>query len=147
MPRPNPLLTPDFERKKPRLVVSKNGLTPKQARFVSEYVANGNNGTQAAIAAGYSKNTAFVIASENLRKPKIVQEKDRLMSKLADEVGLTASYVMKRLKDCTNLDESEKGQTVLKALELAGKHHGLFTEKTELTVKTHEDWLDDIKDE
>ncbi len=46
-------------------------LTPKQARFVAEY-AKDHNGTQAAIRAGYSENTAYAIASENLRKPEIV---------------------------------------------------------------------------
>ena len=48
-------------------------LTGKQARFVTEYV-NCLNGTQAAIAAGYSAKTARVIASENLGKPSIRAE-------------------------------------------------------------------------
>lgn len=146
MPRPNPLEIPG-KRKKIRIDVKKEGLTGKQQAFIREYVSNGNNGTQAAIAAGYSKNCARQIAAENLAKPYIAQEKDRLMSKIADEAGCTKEFVMKRLKDCASLSEDEKGQTVLKALELIGKHHGLFTEKTELTVKSHEDWLDDIKDE
>ena len=51
--------------------MAKNKLTPKQAKFVKEYKANGGNGTQAAIKAGYSENTADVIAVENLRKPNI----------------------------------------------------------------------------
>lgn len=33
-------------------------LNPRQARFVEEYIANGGNGTQAAIKAGYSARTA-----------------------------------------------------------------------------------------
>ena len=41
-------------------------LTPKQKAFVREYKKNGGNGTQAAIKAGYSENTADVIATENL---------------------------------------------------------------------------------
>jgi phage terminase small subunit len=48
-------------------------LTAKQARFVAEYVRC-PNGTQAAIAAGYSQRTARAIASENLRKPSIREE-------------------------------------------------------------------------
>lgn len=48
-------------------------LTAKQRRFVTEYVKC-LNGTQAAIAAGYSPKTARVIASENLRKPSIQAE-------------------------------------------------------------------------
>lgn len=147
MPRPNPLLVPDEKPKKPRLVVNKKGLTPKQALFIKAYVSNGHNGARAAITAGYSKKTAKEMACENLTKPHIVQEKDRLMSKLADSVGLSAEYVLKKLKDITQLNPEENGNTVMKAIELAGKHHSLFTEKSEVTVKGHEDWLQDIKDE
>lgn len=46
-------------------------LNDKQQRFCEEYLANGNNATQAAIAAGYSENTAAEMGYENLRKPHI----------------------------------------------------------------------------
>ena len=45
-------------------------LTPKKRLFVAEYLKD-LNATQAAIRAGYSKKTAYIIAHENLRKPKI----------------------------------------------------------------------------
>jgi phage terminase small subunit len=47
-----------------------NGLLPKQATFVAEYLISGN-ATQAAMAAGYSPKTAYKIGAENLKKPKI----------------------------------------------------------------------------
>ncbi len=47
-------------------------LEPRQRKFVMEYLKD-FNGTQAAIRAGYSKKTAFVIASENLIKPNIAE--------------------------------------------------------------------------
>lgn len=47
-------------------------LTPKQQRFVDEYLTD-LNATQAAIRAGYSKKTAKVIACENLTKPYIAE--------------------------------------------------------------------------
>lgn len=46
------------------------GLTPKQQRFVDEYLVD-LNGTQAAIRAGYSPATARQMAAENLSKPYI----------------------------------------------------------------------------
>ena len=46
-------------------------LKPKQRAFADEYIRNGGNVTQAAIAAGYSKKTAAYIGSENLKKPHI----------------------------------------------------------------------------
>ena len=47
-------------------------LTPKQRRFVDEYLID-LNATQAAIRAGYKKNTARQIGSENLSKPAIAK--------------------------------------------------------------------------
>ena len=46
------------------------GLTPKQQRFVEEYLVD-LNGAQAAIRAGYSPDTARQMATENLSKPYI----------------------------------------------------------------------------
>ena len=45
-------------------------LTAKQQRFCDEYLID-LNATQAAIRAGYSKQTAGVIGVENLKKPNI----------------------------------------------------------------------------
>lgn len=53
-------------------------LTFKQRAFVDEYVKD-FNGTQAAIRAGYSEKTARFIASENLTKPNIKEEIDKLI--------------------------------------------------------------------
>lgn len=123
------------------------GLTSKQARFVIGYVANGNNGTKAALYAGYSEKTAYHTAYENLSKPQIVQAKDKIMSAIAESIGLTPEKVLGKVQLCMALDEERHGSTVLKACELAGKHLKLFTDKTEteVTVKSHEDWLDEIK--
>ena len=55
------------------------GLTLRQKKFVKFYVESGN-GTEAAIKAGYSENCASVIASENLKKPKVeraIKEEER----------------------------------------------------------------------
>lgn len=50
-----------------------NGGSPKQNLFVKKYLENGQNGTQAALAAYDTKDpvTASVIASENLDKPNV----------------------------------------------------------------------------
>ena len=45
-------------------------LTPKQQRFVDEYLID-LNATQAAIRAGYSRNSARQMGAENLTKPVI----------------------------------------------------------------------------
>ncbi len=64
-------------------------LTDKQRAFVLEYVKDWN-GTQAAIRAGYSEDSASEIAYENLRKPQIRQLIDRHF----EDMGLTADRIL-----------------------------------------------------
>ena len=64
-----------------------NGLLPKQAKFVAEYLISGN-ATQAAIHAGYSPKTAHVIGQENLKKPVIaslLSQKQTVIAARQDE--------------------------------------------------------------
>lgn len=68
-------------------------LTDKQAKFCIEYLID-LNGTQAAIRAGYSENTAASIANENLRKPEIVAELNRLRGEIAAKTGITPERIM-----------------------------------------------------
>ena len=55
---------------------SNTDLTWKQKAFIDEYMKD-YNGTQAAIRAGYSENSAKEIAYENLTKPHIKEELKR----------------------------------------------------------------------
>jgi len=59
-----------------------DGLLPKQAKFVAEYLISGN-ATQAALAAGYSPKTAYKIGAENLRKPQIASLLEVKQSEIA----------------------------------------------------------------
>lgn len=64
-----------------------DGLLPKQAAFVAEYLIDGN-ATQAAIRAGYSPKTAHVIGQENLKKPAIaslLSQKQSVIAARQDE--------------------------------------------------------------
>ncbi len=79
----------------------KNKLSHKQERFCKEYVANGHNGTQAAISAGYSKKTAKVIAMENLTKPNINEFIEKLEAPVLKKLGLDENWVLTKLKTFT----------------------------------------------
>ncbi len=63
-------------------------LTPKQARFVQEYLID-LNATQAAIRAGYSEKTARQVASENLSKPYIAKAIEAKQTELSERTGFT----------------------------------------------------------
>lgn len=71
-------------------------LTPKQQQFVREYLID-FNATQAAIRAGYSPKTAQVIGAENLKKPMVAAEIQRLGQKTAQKLDITRESIMQEL--------------------------------------------------
>ena len=71
-------------------------LTPKQERFISEYLVD-LNAAQAAIRAGYSRNSARQIGVENLSKPVIAAAVAKAKRERAEATKIDAEYVLKRL--------------------------------------------------
>lgn len=66
-------------------------LTGKQKLFADYYVGEAHcNGTRAAKLAGYSEKTAYSIASENLRKPEVLE----YIEKRLDEIAMTTKEVL-----------------------------------------------------
>ena len=81
-------------------------LTPKQIRFVDEYMVD-FNATQAAIRAGYKAKTAHVIGAENLRKPKIAEEIARRQKDLQKRTEISQDRVVKELARIAFADASD----------------------------------------
>ncbi len=127
-------------------------LTPKQARFLDEYLID-LNATQSAIRAGYSEKTARSIGQENLTKPDIQEELRKRIKLLSEETGITVKYIINRLQEVSErclqrkpvmvFDKEEKCMKQLvneddqgvwtfnasganRSLELLGKHLGIF---------------------
>lgn len=99
-------------------------LTPKQAAFVHEYLVD-LNATQAAIRAGYSKKTANRIATENLSKP-VIQEALREAREAREKRSMiTVEWVLAQIASIAQ-DEEAQQRDRLKALELLGKHLGMW---------------------
>ena len=131
-------------------------LTPKQQRFVEEYLID-LNATQAAIRAGYSERTAKSIGQENLTKPDIQKAIQEAQNKLTERTEITQDYVLTNIKKVIErcmqqeavqardgsplLVEGPEGDLAclfefketgaLKGLELLGKHLGMFKDKVE----------------
>lgn len=84
----------------------KKKLTYKQNEFVKEYLINGNNGTQAAIKAGYPENSARQIADQNLSKLYIKEEievRQKQITKVAEKkFTFTVEQRLKMLGDVYN---------------------------------------------
>lgn len=74
----------------------KPALTPRQARFVEEYIKD-LNGTQAAIRAGYSPTSAAESASEFLSSSKIAGAVERAKATRSARVNVTQDEVLSEI--------------------------------------------------
>ena len=121
-------------------------LTPKQERFVEEYLID-LNATQAAIRAGYSAKTASRSGPELLGKTCVSEAIQAQRAKLSERTMRTAADVMAdigrvRASAMQTVIDPQSGAEVMisykdaiKALELEGKHLGAFVDRVELTGK------------
>lgn len=112
-----------------------DGLTARQRAFVLEYLKD-NNLTQAAIRAGYSEKSASHQGSVLYANPKVAKAIRKLEEKHAENCGITREFVLnglvKNYEMATN-PETLNGAVANKALELMGKHLGLWVERTEVS--------------
>lgn len=84
-------------------------LTSKQQAFCEEYLVD-LNATQAAIRAGYSEKTAKEIGFENLTKPHIAEEVQRLMSERSKRTEVTGDRIILELASMAFYDPAELGE-------------------------------------
>lgn len=94
-------------------------LTPKQIRFVDEYLVD-FNATQAAIRAGYKAKTAHVIGAENLRKPKIAEEIARRQKDLQKRTEISQDRVVKELARIAFADVTDYAYVMQAIIERDG---------------------------
>lgn len=110
-------------------------LTPKQQRFVEEYLID-LNATQAAIRSGYSEKTAKEIGSENLTKPNITKAIEEAQEKLSNKAQVTVEMVVQGLlNEAKDLSEGSTQSARVSAWAHLGKHLGMFKDKIEHTGK------------
>ena len=119
-------------------------LTAKQSAFVDEFLVE-LNGTQAAIRAGYGAKSAKVTASQNLTKPNLVAALQDAMAERAKKLKVKQEWVLEKLVEnveramqVTEVLDREgeptgvfvyQGAVANKALELIGRHLGMFSDK------------------
>ena len=130
-------------------------LTPKQQRFVDEYLID-LNATQAAIRAGYKADNADVTGPRLLGNVGVAAAIKARQQVRAEASELNEQWVIDRLRENVErsmvavpvmvFDHDKKqmvesgewtyqGNVANKALELIGKHRGMFAERRELTGK------------
>ncbi|KCB33767.1 terminase small subunit [Bordetella hinzii CA90 BAL1384] len=121
-----------------------NKLTPKQARFVEEFLVD-LNATQAAIRAGYSEKTAYSIGNENLSKPEIAEAIQAAQAERAKRTEITQDMVLRELAKIGFSDIRKIvrwGKTELRVTD-AGDDEGEVTEAYHGLALVSADEIDD----
>lgn len=134
-------------------------LNAKQERFCVEYIQD-YNGTQAAVRAGYSEKSAHTQASRMLKNDEVLARVRELQREQVERLAVSADYVVLKLMEtrerCMDpipvLDQegNETGEYTfdskgaLKALELLGRHLGMFNDRLRLDAKLDTGKLDSI---
>ncbi len=143
-------------------------MTEKQKRFCLEYLVD-CNATQAAIRAGYSKNTANEQASRLLAKNNIRNYVQEELKKMESETIASAEEVIKYLTSvlrgetqaevvvvegegegvstARNIQKAPDEKEKLKAAELLGKRYGLFKDNVSLNGGVSITIVDDLGDD
>ncbi len=106
-------------------------MTPKQERFVQEYLIDAN-ATQAAIRSGYSEKTAYSAGQRLLKHVEVVAALAKAQAARVERVEITQDYVLNRLKiEAEREGEGSSHAARVSALEKLGKTLAMFTDKTE----------------
>jgi hypothetical protein len=107
-------------------------LTPRQQRFVEEYLAD-LNATQAYKRAGFTAkndNVAAASASALLRKSKVAAAVQAAFQARAQRTEITQGYVLQALRcEAERTGKGASPSARVRALELLGKHLGMFTNR------------------
>ncbi len=121
-------------------------LTPKQARFVEEYLLD-LNATQAATRAGYSKKTANEQGAQLLAKLSIREAVAEARAVRSKRTEITQDEVIQGLKKEATLEgEGSSHSARVSAWAHLGKHLGMFTDNLNLGDSVGLRWEDALKE-
>ena len=108
-------------------------LTPKQQRFVEEYLID-LNATQSAIRAGYSEKTAEQQGYQLLQKTSVLKAIEEAKNQVSKRTELTVDMVVNGLlKEAQDYAEGSTQSARVSAWAHLGKHLGMFKDKVEMT--------------
>ena len=109
--------------------------------FCAEYLID-LNATQAAIRAGYSKKTAYSMGQENLKKPELQEKIQNAMAERSKRTEINQDRVLEEIAEIAfegkgGLEEWPGGKLAdkLKALDMAGRHLGLFEKDLNIKIE------------
>jgi phage terminase small subunit len=121
-------------------------LTPKQARFVEEYLVD-LNATQAAIRAGYSPKTAYSQGERLLKNVEVHRAIQEAQEARSERTGITQDEVIRGLKKEAALEGDGSSHSArVAAWAHLGKHLGIFTDNLTLSGSVGLRWEDALRE-
>jgi len=106
----------------------------KMSLFVDEYMKD-LNPTEAYLRAGYkvpNRKRANMLSAILMRHPVVVEEIKARTDVRREKSDLTVQYIINKLIDVIET-EGQKPEAVLRGLELAGRHLGMYRDKQEIS--------------
>jgi len=108
-------------------------MTDRMEKFCREYMVDLDS-THAAIRAGYSKGTANKAGPRLKKHPLVAARIAELQKEAADRNDVEVDEVIQKLRDSYRDAKAAKQHgPAVRAVELLGKHIGMFTDKLTLT--------------
>ena len=107
-------------------------LTSKMENFVNEYFLD-FNASQAVLRAGYKTRTPSRLGSKLMQHPLVAAAIAERKAERQEKFELSAEYVITKLVAIADKQEDANPQATLRALELLGKHLGLYRDRQEIS--------------
>jgi len=110
-------------------------MNDKQKRFVEEYMVD-SNATQAAIRAGYSKNTAAEQGYQLLQKPSVKAAIQAAQAEHRERTAVTVESITEKLRVAYDLAKTkDQPASMVQAAMGIAKLHGYLVDRVEQTTK------------
>lgn len=107
-------------------------LTSKMQNFVDEYFVD-FNGAAAVRRAGYKSSNPNKLAGKLLNHPLVAEAVAEKKKERQEKTELSAEYVIQKLISIADKREEDNPNASLRALELLGKHLGLYKDRQEIS--------------
>ena len=118
-------------------------LTSKQEAFCREFLVD-LCGTRAAVRAGYAESGARTEGARLLAKANIQAHIAELQAERSRRTDIKADDVLRRLaREADAGDLAEPNSARIRAIELLGKHVGMFVDRKQIAIKPLELWTEE----
>ena len=107
-------------------------MTTKMENFVNEYFVD-FNASQAVLRAGYKTRVPNKFAAKMMQHPLVAAAVAARKEERQEKFELNAEYVITKLVAIADRQEEVNPAATLRALELLGKHLGLYRDRQEIS--------------